>query len=844
MPLIAIESAIAQNAPAQAPAGSDAASQQFAFAYRLLQRKEDKLAAEAFDEFLGKFPTDARRGDALYYRGVLAQRGGNLQAAANFLKDAPAPTLISPYAMALLKGQLSHDLGKFPDAIAVLEKIEIDKLDAPLKASTHYLLGLCYRGAGNNAAAQKSLAAAAEIDSPVRAMSLLESARLLVQLDKLADAIEMFAKAVAVGDSNVTPEAARSGGDLCYKLENYARAIDFYKVVIASHQSSVHYGASVLGTMWSQAATNGHEAVVKTFENLKDSLPAEDKPMAFYLAGTSLQEMNKHEPAIAVFSQMPPGVKDAPYDKATFKIAASHFELAQYDAMNKALEELKKRYPESTLNADGEFLLAAADSRRGEPAQAAARLTEIIKQGEKHPYLAQAYFHRARISDTGKQYEPAAVDYVQVVELGRKGLVSKQNRSIVTDAALRLMALLTVLNKDDQIPGYADWLLTQNPEALAEQEALYRKAAALIKTSKLDPALETLNVLFKKHAKNVYEAEAHYYRGLLLMSLQKPDEAVTELLASAAYPPGAANAQAGSFITDAQRINALRVSGIRLRERNDEKNAAETLLTLEKNATLAGLTPDELIWLARYFFGQRKPAESLKYASPLVDDNSAIARKATGAARAEAMLYAARSQRDLKQTPQAIDLFRRVIAFGQGFELRSRLELAKTLRDSGKTDEALAEYTGLVYAQSSAIACEAIYDAAVIQRGLGDARKLASDPNGAKAAYEESYKLYKRIIVLFTHPQLSPMPELAYIEGAEVAIELGQRPDAEKTWAELAEKFPDAPYASYAKAMLAISRNKRGDASFLLKKLRDMTTLDERLAQRVAREFKALEGTP
>ena len=56
---------------APAAAQSDAAHQQFLFAYKLLQRGDDRLAAAGFDEYLGDFPQDDKRGDAHSARNVL-----------------------------------------------------------------------------------------------------------------------------------------------------------------------------------------------------------------------------------------------------------------------------------------------------------------------------------------------------------------------------------------------------------------------------------------------------------------------------------------------------------------------------------------------------------------------------------------------------------------------------------------------------------------------------------------------------------------------------------------------------------------------------------------------------
>ena len=71
------------------PAPSDPSHQQFLFAYKLLQRGENQLAVEAFDEYLTKFPDAAKRGDAMYFSAMLYRRLGQPAKALAKLADAP-----------------------------------------------------------------------------------------------------------------------------------------------------------------------------------------------------------------------------------------------------------------------------------------------------------------------------------------------------------------------------------------------------------------------------------------------------------------------------------------------------------------------------------------------------------------------------------------------------------------------------------------------------------------------------------------------------------------------------------------------------------------------------------
>ena len=159
-------------------AQSDAEHQQFLFAYRLLQRGDVEEAASEFDDYLGEFPQGEKLGDAQYYRALLYRRAGDNERAAETLDDSADPTLVPGYAVDLLRGQVPSDLGRFEDALASLERIDVEDLEPNVAVSALYLKGLAYRGADNLEAAATALGDAAQLDTPMRARALLDLAKV------------------------------------------------------------------------------------------------------------------------------------------------------------------------------------------------------------------------------------------------------------------------------------------------------------------------------------------------------------------------------------------------------------------------------------------------------------------------------------------------------------------------------------------------------------------------------------------------------------------------------------------------------------------------------------------
>lgn len=811
-----------------ASAQADAAHQQFLFAYKLLQRHDDKLAAEAFDEYLGSFPAAEKRGDAIYYRALLYRRAGDNTKASALLIDVPTPKLVPAYAVDLLRGQVLSDLKQYGKALESLERIDVDKLKPGLAVSVHYLRGLAYRGANNLPAAAKSLTTASKLDTPMQGRALLDLARVQVLMDQPEQAAATLKQSLTHSDPATSAEAARLAGDLSYQQGDYSAAISYYNRVLSQHQTSEHFGPAVLGTLWSQFSAGQYEAVLATFEQYHASLPVQDRITAWYLAGSAQQELGEHAKAAALFEQLTRDDNKLPLqEKSLYKLAVSQFALGQIDAMKQTLATLTQRYPESQMQADIAYLQATADAQQGEVSQGAARLTVLIEQGPSHPYYRQSLLHRARLYEQHGKWQPATDDFARYVAASfEAGDVSEQ----VQQAALRLVDLQYRLGQLNEAVAAGQSLLEQkNISPATRQEAMYRLGLAQLKQGDAKAALATLDALQQQYPLNPFASQTTYYRGLLLMSLSKP-EAAAKLLNQAGDD---------AKLSAQMRTSALRLLALRQRD-SDANAAAQTLAKLETLVGITGMTDAELLWLGERELTQGDPAKAAAYLKPVQQGRDGTVLTD----RAHAIYLTGKAHRQLGSYEDAANAFQHVIALGKGHDLEARLQLAKTLRDQKHDDEALAEYAGLISADASEIAAEALFDSGLIYRQRAADRRLQDDQAGMQEANTEARRLLKRMVLLYPFKQLEPLPQLAYLELAEIAAELGEMPAATGELQELIDKYPDGPYADFARAVLAADRQRYGEAVALLHRLRDTNEaapLDPRLNHRVQSLLRILE---
>lgn len=804
------------------PPANDPSHQQFLFAYKLLQRGEDEMAAEAFDEYLADFPSAKRRGDAAYYRAMLHRRAADSQAAIDLLQDAPAPTLVPAYAIDLLRGQAQADLNRHAAAAESFEKIDTDQLQPATAASVLYLRGRAHRGADHLAAAARDFEAAGKLDSPVRARALIELSQVQREMGRADEAVKTLRRVLALDDTTAPAEAARLAGDLSFETGGYEQAVEFYQLVISGYPSSAHFGPAVVGTLWAHYAAGDDARVIESFKQHEAALPLQDRVQAIYLTGSAHLRRGDAKAAADAFARITRGDEAYPLlDKALLKLAEALLKLEDYAGVREAIEKLRRLYPDSPLRADAAYLLAAADARQGRVERGAARLTELIDAGPENPYHAPALLHRARLYGANDKPRAAIADY-------QRYLAAAPDAPQTPSAALRLIALLTDTGKPAEAVQVADALRSRSKlPATVQQEAMYRRAVALLRDEKPGEALRQLDTLSKAHPLHPFQDAATYYRGLILVAQSKPDEAVEPLT----------EAGRTEALDRASRVNAWRVLAAAQRDRGRDDASAKALAEIETLGGKEAMVGSELVWLGRYHVDADQPERAEPYLDAALDRRD----KLKPALLAAALYETARMHRTAGRYDQALTVLEEVLAIGRGLDLDAQLEMARTLADMDRREAAADLFEGLSIADDSRIAAAALYEGAANQRAIAAARRKADDPVGAEVALREARKLLKRIVLLYAMPPLEPLPQRALLDLADIAAALDQPQQRVAELEELARKYPDGPYARYAKALLAAQRNRLGEATTLLKTLRDQP-LDPPLTGRVTATLKELEG--
>ena len=810
--IVFVTSDIALGPSNMAYAQSDAEHQQFLFAYKLLQRKENNEAAAAFDEYLGKFPKGEKLGDAQYYRAMLYRKAKKNDAAAKLLDNASEPTIVPAYAVKLLQGQVYNDQTQYKKSLAALEQIQIDKVAPGVAFAAHLMKAAAYRGTGNLKAAESALLEAVKLPTPNKPNAYLTLANTQMQMKEGAKALKTLDTLLALADPATMPVAARLAGDLSYNAGQYEKAIGYYNTVVTRFEATEHFTPCLVGLMWAQFGDQKYEALLKTYAQATRVLPIKDRFAAAYLAGSAHQELGHHDKAVGAFrgvseSQGPASLRE----KATYKLAVSLYELKQYDQMNAAVKVLGEKFPQSKLLIDAAFLQASAEAESGKVEQGVARLTEFIAKGpDQAGYYGQALLRRAHLYETNRKFDAAIADYDAYLD------TIKQTSPTSIQASFRLMELLSATGKHARVEKLAKALLLSQESSLIkpaiEQEAMYRLAVAYRFQGDLDKAMATHEQLMKAHPINPYAAESVYEQGLIRMTRGQAEQGVKQLLQAADL----------ESLALSSRISALRVVAQHAVDTGDTATALKLRLKMQQLGGVDVFSDDERLWLGETLIGSGESGRAMGYLTAIKGQ----------APQDRAKLLIGQAHRELGEMDKAIAVLNEVRAVSERYNLDAWLEIAKVYRDQGKLDLALRELTALQNPdRGQRIASQALYEGGLINKQRAMNRLKLKDQAGAQPYIKASRDALKKLWLLYPDRAGETLAKFGYLHLAALHHAAGDAQSEIQTLSELIEAEPDTPHATPAKAVLSERAGKPERADAYVRQLRQQTQGDAAFSQ-------------
>ncbi len=758
------------------PAAGQSASpadQQWTFAVRLVQQAENDLAEGALDDFLRDFPNDARTDDAHYYLAVLAERRGELDAAVKHLAQVAQPVYITASSVKLLLGQVRLRQGDAEAAVGVLEQVQPAGLpDDATRASWHYLLGACYRRLDNPTAAAARFDKAGEADSPVKGRALLELGKARLMLDRPNPAAEAFQEVIRAGgvDADAVAEARSLAADLAYRRGQYERAADLYDQVVAHHPSSRYFGDAQVGLLRALHAAGRDDQVIQRYADLAGLLPAEAIGEALYLKASAQTQLRRYEQALVTLDQ---------YTRRTERhhrlrdqaVELGGLCLYHLDA-GRFVDWYDQHQPDSRRI---RYLRALVAADREQPRRAIDLLDALVEPADGG-YAGDALLQRAKLHRRLGQTRQAADDLALYARRYRDSPRAATARRRAIDLAFDAEQFQRVLSLSEG--------LDSDPPLLLQQ------ALAHLKLDQPDPAKARLDELLATEPGDRLAALGRFYRGMVLASrAAKPQDdrgAIDDL-----------NAAIDGPLPDAQRTAALTTLA-RLHRRAGRDDAALAMYQrLGEADNHRTIDPTTALWVGQGLVEAGQAQAALDWLERAIDADSLDPSR-----RAKAMYYHARALFQLQRYADAVEAYRRTIAFTQpqAYGYQSRLGLAQAFAAQGEVDAAQEEYNGLVSAPGSRVAATALYESAMLHLDEAHRHERSGMAPAAAEHRTEAQRRLHRLVILYDLRALDPLPWQGRLMLGRMDLAAGRIDKAAERFQAVADGAADPAWRRIAQA--------------------------------------------
>jgi tetratricopeptide (TPR) repeat protein len=784
------------------------ADRAFAFAVRLMQQDNNDLAEEAFGDFIRTHPKDQRTGDAYYYLALLhRQRGDHLGANRN-IDAVQDPLFVTPHALNLMRGQLKLEIDDPAGARAALEKVDPEKLpDADTQATWAYLLGVAYRGVGQQRLAADHFDIASEADSPVRGLALMELGKTRLTLDQPPAALEALTGAIEIGLGPAHLAEARSlAAALAYEEGQFGIAADLYDKILQYHNGAPAYQDAPMGLLRALYAANQDDLLVERFGALADRLPNIDRGEAMYLAAAAHVRQQRFKPALDILASFYQRYRAGhPISDEVFYLYAICFYQTDLDGFEKWLGAAVKDLDSSPHRHELMYLRAQAAVKRERFADAVDFLAPLIDEAP-NPFARRSLLQRAALQEQLGLAQRAESDFAD--------FAAGYGADPQADTAGRRAIDLAFSGQrfDNVVRLTSAWLGRPGLAPEAAAPVRFKLAVALIKLNRSEEALAQLEALLTQPITPPIKTLTHYYRGLLLAARVQPGDANANNDSTGA-PIASLNAALKGELEDAYRTHALTLIARLHRTAGRVPSALETYQSLRQYMAVSDFEPLTTLWVGRehYHLGDFKTAQPWLSAT--------IANTQTPPpAMAEALFLAGHCHLKLKTHDEAVETFTRLIAHSRGYGDQGRLGLAQAFAAAERVDEALDEYEGLINVEASRIAATAALESGLLYLERGRRYERAGD-RAAAETLKLARKRLELVRIVYDVPELRLLSAQAMVTLAAIDADAGATAKARRTLDNVLTDPDKAAWHEVARAERFAAEGHRGDGVFLLRRV-------------------------
>ena len=756
----------------------------------------DKAQATLAD-LVARYPAGKFVAESLYYQGEsLYARGKKAEAAwayARMVDKYPAHTLAADALYSLGIAQAESDQNEA--AGASFERF-LQKYPAhALTAEVQLRRGETLFAAGQfEAASQRFATAAAKAGFAAADYALTRQAAALVQLQRFAEAAEVYASVPArFPKSPRVAQAALCGGKYYYLLDKFSQSRLLLAKVPESdpgHFEAVHWTARCLikENKAGEAAVLLDALLPKAAGNSwTPQLMLDQADAAYELPARRTAAVDLYAALAAKYP------KDTLAPQALYMAGYTALGQGQYAAALRHAQAFLARYPDNSLAVDVNSIAAESHLQSGQPEEAAREYGRLL---EKHPQHALAESWKVRRGLTLL----AAKKYAETIAALEPALGQIVAPDALAEAHFLIGSSQAQLQHFPEAARSLEAALAASPHWRQADETLLALADARQKLNDLDRAKAALRRLLAEFPASRLADIAHYRLGRIA------DAAGDGVVAAAEYQQVAEHFPKSPLVAAAW--HGLAWADVKRKDFAGAQQAASRLL--EK------YPQDKLAASARYV---RAVARHHAHddAAAVADLRTALAAGLAAGEQSDARYLLALCQTSLKQNAEAVETLQSLLRDDPKYAAADKVfyELGWALTALEKHAEAGEAFRRLVENHpDSPLAAESAYHAgesALDKNEFARAGKLfhtAAEKNPASplapdATYQEAdclMRLKRTSDALPLYESLQgktfARPEfgvLSLLHGAQAAGEL-KRQDKRLALLEKAAKFADSPH--------------------------------------------------
>ncbi len=741
------------------------------FANGLLSRGMYDMAAEAYGEFISKYPSSRYSEEARYRLAesyfLMRENGKAAEKFESLLEGEPSAGVAADARLRL--GQIRFSMGEMEQAERYFkEAMDTEGVSAETAETAEYYLADILLKSGKKKEAREAFEDFLERypQGGYRDFAGLALGDILSEEKEFSEAAEVYTETSSAAE---TPEAAMEAAlraAEAFSLSGSAqRAIEKYREVLGAAASGDFVDRASIGIVAVLSREGRDGDVINEGKILLAGMENEEAKfrVKFLMANSCLNEEIFDE-AGKLYGEIIAGARDKRIERrARVNNCWTLYKTGEYEKClaetEKYLEEEKEQDVDEAVYMKGKVLGA-----KGDWDEAIKVYAEILK---KYP---DTLFRREVLYDKGwAHYQKGETS--QGAEEHKKFVEEFPEDERSPGVLLKVGQEALKGGKYDEAADVYERFLNEYEKDPQRQFAIYQKARALYEQGRYDEAIATYDTLLEEFPFSEITGNVFYWRAISYQKKQDWDRAILDFREAA---------NKGGELA----VKASEAVAFSLFQKGEEEAAAEAYYAVisESIGTHAGIKKEVYMWTAEYYTEKKENEKALEVLR-------AMAKIYPAESDPDVLYLMGENLRNTGESEEAVKYFTMAIDKGAVSPRKERcyLGMGRTYARSGDREKAI-EFLGKALSGDRDNVTGAL------------ARMEMGDLYAGEKDFSEAARQYAMVGILYDDAETVPS---ALFKAGESYMKSGQEKEAEKLFKELVKRYPSHPLSEKAEKEIA-----------------------------------------